>query len=148
MLQIEVAMKECELCRSVIPCKLKIDGKIRNLQRRRYCLLCSPFGAHNTKKLGERGNEAVESKYVRWQRKARKERKGKLIAMLGGKCIRCGYSKCTRSLCFHHILSEKKSFTLSSHGLLHEWEAVLEEAKKCDLLCSNCHGELHEALDR
>lgn len=31
----------------------KSRGKVRNLQRRKYCLECSPFGSHNTVRLHE-----------------------------------------------------------------------------------------------
>ena len=40
-------MGRCELCSQPFPNKLKVDGRLRNLQNRRYCLICSPFGAHN-----------------------------------------------------------------------------------------------------
>lgn len=44
-------MSKCVVCNSVFPNFVEIDGKMRNLQRRKYCLNCSPFGQHNTKVL-------------------------------------------------------------------------------------------------
>jgi len=44
-------MKICELCGSEFPVWTIIDGKTRNLNKRKYCLDCSPFGIHNTKQL-------------------------------------------------------------------------------------------------
>ena len=29
----------------------------------------------------------------------------------------------------------------------HSWNKVLKELKKCDLLCFNCHMELHEKIN-
>lgn len=44
-------MKHCEICTDIIPARVLIDFKYRNLKNRKYCLKCSPFGNHNTKKL-------------------------------------------------------------------------------------------------
>ena len=38
-----------------------------------------------------------------------------------------------------------ESFGISQNGFTRTWDALLEEAKKCDLLCSNCHAETHDA---
>ena len=142
------AMPTCLLCDNDFPTKLLIDGKVRNLQRRKYCLICSPFGSGNRRKLITGGDTAVEgvkaaSKYIKWQRKARRERKLKLIALMGGGCLVCGYSKCIAALDFHHRDPAEKSFSLASQGILRKWDGVLEEAKKCDILCRNCHAETH-----
>ena len=73
-------------------------------------------------------------------------RKLELITMLGGKCSSCGYSKCPRALCFHHI--KDKSFSLDSRHLSNRsWTKTKEEAAKCILLCANCHMELHYKED-
>jgi hypothetical protein len=44
-------MKICGKCGNKFPLTKKIDGKIRNLNSRKYCLDCSPRGLHNTKAL-------------------------------------------------------------------------------------------------
>jgi hypothetical protein len=44
-------MKICEICKKNIPNHAFIDGKKRTLTTRKYCLECSPFGKHNTKKI-------------------------------------------------------------------------------------------------
>ena len=72
------------------------------------------------------------------------ERKELLIKECGGKCIICGYSKCSRAMTFHHIDSKNKKFTLDTRNLSQKtWEDIIEEVKKCQLLCFNCHMELH-----
>ena len=43
--------KICKNCENEFPYKVEIGGKVRNLQNRKYCLDCSPFGEHNTKQL-------------------------------------------------------------------------------------------------
>lgn len=68
----------------------------------------------------------------------------KLKESRGGKCIRCGYNKCLKALEFHHLNPSQKDFTISNdHFKLSE---AVEESKKCILLCSNCHKELHDNL--
>jgi predicted HNH restriction endonuclease len=40
--------------------------------------------------------------------------------------------------------SGAKSFQLDLRSLSNRrWSVITEEAKKCILLCSNCHAELH-----
>lgn len=47
----EETMAVCRNCGNHFPSQMKIDGKLRNLNRRRYCLSCSPFGVHNTRRI-------------------------------------------------------------------------------------------------
>lgn len=74
--------------------------------------------------------------------KRRKAKKLLLVAKFGGKCSICGYSKCIASLEFHHINPSEKSFALSTVNNV-SFERMEEEAKKCILICANCHAELH-----
>ena len=69
----------------------------------------------------------------------------KSIKYKGGKCLKCGYNKCSRSLDFHHLDPLKKDFNISD-GKTHNFEKLKPELDKCILICSNCHGELHEGL--
>lgn len=78
------------------------------------------------------------------QQKRGKDRKIKLIQLLGGKCNRCGYNKNYAALQFHHINPKEKSFNLDLRKCSNSsWNNLLEEAKKCELLCANCHFEHH-----
>lgn len=76
----------------------------------------------------------------------RRNRKANLIKVCGGKCNLCGYDKTNGALEFHHINPEEKSYGLSSTGTCHQLETDLQEVKKCILVCSNCHREIHEGL--
>ena len=62
-------------------------------------------------------------------------------------CEACGYNKCAEALIFHHNKDKNKKFDISrltrSGGSL---EKIKNEIKKCKVLCSNCHAELHEKL--
>jgi hypothetical protein len=59
----------------------------------------------------------------------------------GGKCVKCGYSKCLAALDFHHLDPEAKRFCVSQYTGK-EPEELLIEIEKCVLLCSNCHREI------
>mgnify|MGYP001588320722 FL=1 len=56
---------------------------------------------------------------------------------LGGKCILCGSGD---SLEIDHIDWRTKLHTISSYTN-RSWEIFLEELKKCQLLCSECHKD-------
>ncbi len=73
----------------------------------------------------------------------RRRNKQKLMAALGGKCEMCGYCKdVPNAYHFHHRNKAEKSYTISRH-MTRNFDALMEEAKKCMLLCSNCHAEVH-----
>ena len=64
------------------------------------------------------------------------------IAILGGKCKKCGFSGHPSAFEFHHTDPTQKDFEL---GMVSNksWKSIVEEIKKCVLLCSNCHKEEH-----
>ena len=68
----------------------------------------------------------------------------KLIAMYGGCCCKCGYNHSAAALDFDHLNPVEKTRTISHLLVVNQpwaWDAAVEEAKKCQLLCSNCHRE-------
>jgi len=101
-------------------------------------------------KVCECGNEFKEAKFGEGNRMCRscvsnRRRwimKIKAIEYLGGKCKICEYEGCVESFDFHHTDPSKKDFTLSGR-LSYSWERIKNELDKCDLLCANCHRELH-----
>lgn len=68
----------------------------------------------------------------------------KLKEARGGKCMRCGYDKCIKALEFHHLDPTQKDFTISNDRF--KLQDAVTESKKCILICSNCHKELHDNL--
>ena len=77
----------------------------------------------------------------------RKAMKKEAVKRFGGKCQRCGYDKCIGALSFHHLDPSQKDFGLAQNGNTHSWEEYWEEAQKCQLLCANCHAEIHNEED-
>ncbi len=75
--------------------------------------------------------------------KRRDDIKKKAVEYKGGKCIKCGYDRYIGALDFHHINPLLKTFSIGYKGYTRSWEKVKEELDKCDILCANCHRELH-----
>jgi hypothetical protein len=68
-----------------------------------------------------------------------------LVEEAGGCCAVCGYDRCIITLEFHHVDPKTKSFPMTmANG--RSLEAFREEAKKCVLVCANCHGEIEAGL--
>ncbi len=52
------------------------------------------------------------------------------------------------TLVFHHRNPETKLYTISTMATGGwGWKTILEEIKKCDILCANCHRKLHHAQE-
>ena len=75
----------------------------------------------------------------------RQKRKRDLISLYGGKCSLCGYNKSIKALEFHHIKPQDKKYALGT-GNCHKLQDDLTEAKKCLLVCANCHREIHDGF--
>jgi len=108
-------------------------GKTLKGRQRKYC---------SRQCKNSYNNQAYQS-YQAQQSRGR-SRKVELIKLKGSECGSCGYKKNFAALELHHIDPDTKLFQLDLRSLSNrKWEAVLKEADKCCLLCSNCHAELH-----
>lgn len=72
----------------------------------------------------------------------RRRRKQNLIMLQGGKCQICGFDLFQEAQEFHHEDPSKKEYVMS-RGDCHSQEIDLAEARKCFLLCANCHRGVH-----
>jgi hypothetical protein len=79
-----------------------------------------------------------------------------LVEEAGGACCICGYGENMRALHFHHVRPAEKCIEINAKGIALSLERLRGEARKCVLLCSNCHAEVESgaasipaaALDR
>jgi len=86
-----------------------------------------------------RSSEAVK----RW----RANTKDRMVKSMGGKCQCCGYNICNNSLAFHHIDPTKKDLVFANtRANPQSWGTIVEELKKCILVCLNCHSEIHAGI--
>lgn len=80
-------------------------------------------------------------------RRWRANTKDRMVKAMGGKCQCCGYNACNNSLAFHHIEPSKKDFSFgSTRANPQKWIGIVEELRKCILVCNNCHGEIHAGV--
>jgi hypothetical protein len=92
--------------------------------------------------------------YVRWRcrrcmgeavtRRKQKVRRT-LVDEAGGRCAVCGYDRCIVNLHFHHVDPTTKELAMTAQ-IGRSLAAFREEAKKCVLVCANCHGEIEAGL--
>jgi 5-methylcytosine-specific restriction endonuclease McrA len=69
-----------------------------------------------------------------------------LVAEAGGHCAVCGYDRYHGALQFHHLDPTQKSFHIARGGITRAVAKSREEAKKCVLLCANCHAEVEGGI--
>jgi len=81
-----------------------------------------------------------------WVVASRIKKKKELVKIFGGKCKLCGYKKYVGAMDFHHTNPSEKSFSLSVKGLCYSWDTIRKEAKKCVILCKNCHAEVENGI--
>jgi hypothetical protein len=119
-------MKKCVLC------DIDIQG-----QKKMYCSnACKQ--KHHYHRVKSQTN-TYHSQTIRAYR-----RKLSLIEKAGGSCNRCGYNKNIAALEFHHLNPSEKEGKLDMRTLSNRsMDYINEEFSKCELLCSNCHRELH-----
>ena len=170
-------MNICQKCNNPIPSTLTIGGRVFDLSKRHYCTSCfkfterkcegdmTPKASYQSERFCpkcQRVRPIIDFLYLKRQRRYMwrcrdcsaeiqaqkiKEFKRKCMEYKGGSCKSCGYNKCTTALDFHHRNADEKEFNIGSI-----WFRGFDKAKveldKCDLLCSNCHRELHDNLSR
>jgi hypothetical protein len=69
-----------------------------------------------------------------------------LLREAGGACVLCGYDRCAAALHFHDRDPAAKGFALATAGVTRSLQAARTEARKCVVLCANCHAEVESGL--
>ncbi|HWM11350.1 MAG TPA: hypothetical protein VNO82_18475 [Solirubrobacteraceae bacterium] len=70
----------------------------------------------------------------------RRRTKAMLVQEFGGACRLCGFSRYAGALQFHHLDPAAKRFQIGGRGLTRSLDQLRLEARKCVLLCANCHA--------
>ncbi len=74
----------------------------------------------------------------------RRRVKETLVKEAGGRCRICGYDRNMRALHFHHVDPSSKRHEINAKGVAIALDKLRVEARKCVLLCSNCHAEVED----
>lgn len=102
------------------------------------------------KQLSEFHFKKSENRYNSWckscvyelQKLRWKDRKRKVVELMGGKCCKCNYDKNLSVFELHHLDPSQKEYDWNKLRQL-QWETIIAELKKCILVCANCHREIH-----
>ncbi|HEX4564520.1 MAG TPA: helix-turn-helix domain-containing protein [Solirubrobacteraceae bacterium] len=107
----------------------------------RVVLDCPKHGSTEFRRRAAGGYRCLK---CRAEAVARRRRRIKqiLVEDAGGACVLCGYDRCVGALHFHHLQPAEKAFALSHRGVARSLARARAEARKCVLLCSNCHAEV------
>jgi transposase len=95
-------------------------------------------GSVGTYRCGRCNSEAVAER--------RRRVKALLVAEAGGCCRICGFDAYAGALQFHHRDPAAKRFEVSRQGVTRSLARLREEARKCVLLCANCHAMVEAGL--
>lgn len=149
--------KQCLDCKQD---KLLIDFSKNNSRRDGLCIYCKSCAGVRRRKYYDEHKDREHIKHKEYAKnnrerirfrtnittqKRRANAKAELVAFHGGQCKICGYNRCLAALDFHHLDPKTKEFTIGTAARISffDVESLIEESKKCILLCSNCHRELH-----
>ena len=167
-------MKTCKLCGSDFPLTLVVDGVKRNLQRRKFCLTCSPLGSRNTRTLRyddggkicvvKVSSDTGDLTCSRCQRVyAYDKKQGHTLTLCNScvanrqrikvkkRCVEYKGGKCQE--CGYsgsmrglgfHHRDRKQKEFTLSQKMSWSWNRLVTELDKCDILCARCHMEEEE----
>jgi len=95
------------------------------------------------RKYRQKHRERIRKYNNKYRRELLRKRKEKYVHMLGDKCVKCGYDKCLSALDFHHLDNSKEN---DDESKTKAFEQKIKDGK-IQLLCSNCHRELHHSTE-
>lgn len=77
----------------------------------------------------------------------RTKTKERIIQSMGGCCVLCGYNKIQQALALHHLNPSEKEFSFGAiRAEPKKWITIVNELRKCVLVCHNCHTEVHAGV--
>jgi len=131
-------MKTCTKCLKEKP----ITDFPYRLDRKCYRKWC-----YDCKNLYYREYHKNNTKHAKRLKNNKNKRKKFIIDIkLSNGCCICGYKKCARALDFHHLNKLTKEFNIAGGLHRRSSKAIIEEIKKCVVVCSNCHREVEDNL--
>lgn len=133
--------EEAPIIECACGCGAKFKAVDKEGRQRRF------ISGHNGKKYDDptqykrEWNHRNREKRYEYKKAYGQKRKGKLLALLGGQCVKCGLrydGENAPIFDFHHL--RDKEFSLGVGGMVdRSWEKILQEAEKCEVVCANCH---------
>ena len=129
-------MKQCCTCKEIKP--FEEFGKRSNGKPQSKCKLCQRV---YVKKHYINNKQKYINKAYLHTKKKRDENMEKIIKIKSAPCTDCGMSYPHYVMDFDHLERSDKENCVSWLCFNSSWDKVVEEIKKCELVCSNCHRE-------
>lgn len=130
-------MKKCSKCQ--VEKELDQFNKHSNSKTKTssYCILCQKIYVKNHYENNKEEYAKSRFKFSKWF----------IDLKLTLKCERCGFDH-PATLDFHHKDPKTKEFGISTAKTSggRSRDEILEEIKKCEVLCSNCHRIEHSNI--
>lgn len=116
-------------------------GKLKDTSNPRKC----KCGETDTIKFYGNKKNICARCHNQYNLKKGQDRRDKIISLLGGRCINCGFNRYNSALDIHHKDPKLKDpgFKYSRSWSLSRWE---KELPNCILLCKNCHAIEHNRV--
>jgi hypothetical protein len=158
--EVQAKLKRCIRCNEVKSETAFSRNRRSQDGRFHYCKICHSAYEKQRRAIRVSNDPTVKRRAVeastRWRnahrdqvRKARaarvRRRREALETLLGSRCARCGTSQ--GPFDFDHIDPFSKSFSIGEGRNTYPMERLIEEARKCQLLCKPCHKD-KTAADR
>ena len=128
-------MKICSKCKE----EKELDCFFKNSQSKdnhsSYCKECQKIDKKNHYQKNKEKYKSSVFNNTKWF----------LDLKMDLKCEKCGFNH-PAALDFHHLDPSKKEFKISGKLNVKNKEKVLNEIKKCIVLCSNCHRIEHSTI--
>lgn len=169
-------MPICQKCSSDFPWRMEINGVMKNLQNRKFCIECSPYGAHNTRDLCR--DPVPEEKFCPKCEQTLANNEFYIIKRSSGQYRLSSYCKLCQNndrinrsrrwkercvqykggaclICgYNHCVSAMDFHHIDpnekdidvSSMKSSSFESVRAELDKCVLLCCRCHREVHAGV--
>lgn len=113
-------------------------------KKQKYCKYCKTSKPLSEFYKGKNGVRSYCKPCTRAEALVRANNfKQKCVEYKGGQCEICGYNKYIGALQFHHHNPAKKDSQISKLTSYSFNDSVKKELDKCQLLCCNCHQEVH-----
>ena len=142
----------CKYCEESLPLEVMTKDHTRPKGYKDYCKPCYNARAKEHRKRNPESYNAAQKRFESKKDKTKKpiglSYKDKRAALDGIKtsrgCFFCGESTAV-CLDFHHRNAIEKSFTISKH-FHRDFELLVKEIEKCEVVCANCHRKIHHGL--
>lgn len=122
--------------------KLRTDSSLRRGLKKEGKQKCKNCGVMDKDSFYSNTRGVCKSCHSKQTCKIYVEKKLRAVDYLGASCKICGYKRYYGALEFHHKDPSEKEMVWSELRK-RSWDKIKIELDKCELLCSNCHKEVH-----